>query len=259
MSNPKLKILIVDIETSPLLVWTWGLFDQFIGLEQIKEDWRIISFAAKWEDSKEIIQKDLRNGINDRNEKAMLKTLWNLLNKADIVVGQNSKRFDVKKINEKFLFYDLGKPSEYRQEDTLIMSKKYFSPTSHKLEYRSNQLNKKYKKLSHSKYPGFSLWKACMNNDQKAWNSMAEYNTFDVLSTEEYYKTLKPWASKINHAVLNNSLEIQCTCGSPHIQKRGYNYTNTGKFRKYQCTNCAAWLQGKENLLDKNKKKSLLT
>ena len=145
MSNPKLKVLIVDIETSPLLVWTWGLFDQFIGLEQIKEDWRIISFAAKWEDSKEIIQKDLRNGINDRNEKAMLKTLWNLLNKADIVVGQNSKRFDVKKINEKFLYYDLGKPSEYRQEDTLIMSKKYFSPTSHKLEYRSNQLNEKYK------------------------------------------------------------------------------------------------------------------
>ena len=140
------KVLFVDIETKPLLAYCWGTFDQNISLQQIKEDWCIISWAAKWAGSKEVMQRDLRAGINDKNEKKMLQEIWKLLDEADIVIGQNSKRFDVKKLNEQFLKYEIDPPSPYRQEDTLTMSRKNFSPTSHKLEYRTKNLNKKYKK-----------------------------------------------------------------------------------------------------------------
>lgn len=254
----KVKVLFLDIETKPILAWVWGLFDQNIGLEQIEDDWRIISFAAKWEGSKEVIQYDIRAGINDKNEKAMLRKLWDLMDKADVIIGQNSKRFDVKKINEQFLKYGMGSPSPFRQEDTMIMSKKYFSPTSHKLEYRSKQLNKKYKKMSHSKFPGFSLWKECVHGNKDAWKEMAIYNVFDVLATEEYYSILKPWANTINYNVYNDSSSIRCHCGSMKLQKRGYNYSNTGKFQRLQCTDCGAWHSSKTNLLSKDKRKLLL-
>ena len=252
------KVLFIDIETKPILAWVWGIFDQNIGLDMIEQDWSIISVAAKWADSNEVFQYDVRKGINDKNEKAMLKQVHALLNDADIVVGQNSKKFDVKKLNERFLKFGMTPPSPYRQMDTLVMSKKYFAPTSHKLEFRSKHLNTKYKKMSHSKYPGFSLWKACIHNDQKAWDEMALYNKFDVLSTEEYYNILAPWDNSINFNVYSDGdLTNKCNCGIPRLQKRGYGYTNNGKFQKLQCTACGSWTQSKINLLSKDKKAAL--
>jgi hypothetical protein len=260
------KILFIDIETKPILAWVWGLFDQNIALNQIEEDWCIISVAAKWMDEKEVMQWDLRKGITVPNEKKMLKEIWKLLDEADIVIGQNSKSFDVKKLNEQFLKYGMSPPSPYRQEDTLTMSKKNFFPTSHKLEYRSKNLNKKYKKLEHSKYPGFSLWKACISGDQNAWEEMATYNKFDVLSTEEYYKILRPWSSTIDINVFHDELTNYCGCGPENLNKRGtatkeiknkFGYTNTGVFRRYQCKLCGKWAQGKTNLLSKEKRAAL--
>jgi len=258
MSN-RAKVLFIDIETSPMLVYCWGLFDQNIALNQIKQDWHIISVAAKWSDEDEVIQYDLRNGINDKNEKSMLRRIWKLLDEADVVIGQNSKKFDIKKLNEKFLKYGFGVPSQYRQEDTLTMSKKFFAPTSHKLEYRSKNLNKKYKKLEHSKYPGFSLWVACLEGDQAAWEEMATYNKFDVLSTEEYFNILKPWAGGINYNVYSESLSNACNnCGHTNqLVKRGFRYTSVGKYQAFRCSNCGGWTQSKINLLTKEKKDSL--
>lgn len=46
MSKP--KVLILDIETSPLEVYTWGIWEQNISLNQIKKDWNIIAWCAKW-------------------------------------------------------------------------------------------------------------------------------------------------------------------------------------------------------------------
>src|SRR5271165_7266283 len=42
------KILVLDIETSPIVSYTWGLFDQNIGLEQIVQESNILSVAVKW-------------------------------------------------------------------------------------------------------------------------------------------------------------------------------------------------------------------
>ena len=43
-----MKILALDIETAPAVVYTWGLFDQRTGLEQIISQPRMLCFAAKW-------------------------------------------------------------------------------------------------------------------------------------------------------------------------------------------------------------------
>ncbi len=38
-----------------------------------------------------------------------------------------------------------------------------------------DELNKKYKKLKHDKYPGFELWKAILDGDKQAWIEMKKY------------------------------------------------------------------------------------
>ena len=41
------RILIADIETSPITAHVWGVRDQYVGLDQVIEDWSVLAFAAK--------------------------------------------------------------------------------------------------------------------------------------------------------------------------------------------------------------------
>lgn len=253
MKKPKkVKILYIDIETAPILANLWGLFDQNVGLNQIAKDWHLLSFAAQWEDSSDIIYHDQSKKRNLEDDKALLKKMWKLLNEADVVIGHNSKKFDTKKINARFLKHKLGRPAPYRQIDTLVIARKHFACTSNKLEYLSNLLCPELKKSSHKKYPGFELWKQCLAKNQDAFNEMEKYNKQDIVALRGVYNVLKTWDNTINFSLYSDSDEVQCNCGSEEFQKRGFAYTNTSKFQRYQCVQCNAWFRGRENL-SKNK------
>lgn len=253
------KILIIDIETAPILAYVWGIFDQNVALNQIKSDWHILSFAAKWLDDSpsKIYYADQRNTKDIENDKKLLEKIWILLNEADIVIGQNVKQFDKKKINARFLLHGMKPPSSYRLIDTLSIARKNFALTSNKLEFMSGNLNKKYKKLLHKKFPGFSLWSECLKGNIDAWNEMEKYNKYDILSTEELYKILAPWDNSINFDVYHEQLNHKCSCGSQDLKLNGYAYTSVGKFQRYVCKVCGRESRGRENLLGKEKRKSL--
>jgi len=239
----KPRVLILDIETAPLEVFAWGLYDQNIALNQIKKDWSIMSFAAKWLDKKEVIQVD----VSKHSERRLLNHLWQLLDEADIIIGQNSKKFDIKKINARFILHAMTPPSSYQQIDTRILAKKHFGFTANSLEYMSDKLCKKYKKLKHKKFPGMELWTECLKGNKKAWAAMAEYNIFDVLATEELYKKLQPWDNSINFNVFYGDKDAHCPCGSTKFHKNGYAYSSTGKFQRYACVECYRELKTRQN------------
>lgn len=251
MSKP--KILILDIETSPIEAYVWGLWDNNVALNQIKKDWKIMSFAAKWLGNKNVVQLDVGGKLN---EGEILAELWLLLDEADIVVGQNSKQFDIKKINARFIQHKMRPPSSFQQIDTKLLAKKHFGFTSNSLEYMSDKLCKKYKKLKHKKFPGMELWTECLKGNKKAWKAMAEYNIFDVLATEELYKKLAPWGTGINFNVYYGDEDARCTCGSTEFSKNGYAYTSVGKYQRFECKKCGAELKSRQNL---NKNKKMLT
>lgn len=251
------RVLFVDIETAPMLVYCWGLFDQNIGLNQIKEDWHMLSFACKWADEKTVHYYDQSNAKSIENDKELLKKLREYLDEADIVVGHNVKKFDHKKINARLLTHDIKPPSSYRMIDTLTIMKKHFSLSSNKLEYASGLLNKKYKKLKHNKYPGFSLWSACLKNDQEAWKEMEKYNRYDILSLEELYSKLIPWDNTINFNVYNDDESNVCQCGSTHFKKNGFKYTNGGRFQRWVCLECGRETRSNTNLISKEKRKEM--
>ena len=245
------RILFLDIETRPMLGYVWDLWDQNIALNQIKDDWCILAFAAKWADSDTVIYFDQSETKNKENDTKLLKEIWKLLDEADIVVGQNSKKFDIKKINARFALNGFKPPSSYRQLDTLQIARKHFAFSSNKLEYLSENLCKVYKKLKHSKFGGFDLWKACLADDPQAWEEMKKYNINDVLSTEELFNVLKVWDNTINYSVYYG--EHICKCGSKEFKKNGFAYTNSGKYQRYCCKKCNSEHRDKQNLLKKEK------
>lgn len=256
----KPKILLIDIETAPLLGYVWGLWENNVALNQIHSDWYILSWAAKWLGSPpdEVMYEDQRKEKNLEDDSKILKNLWKLLDEADIVVGQNSKKFDEKKINARFILNDFKPTSSFRHVDTMILAKARFAFTSNKLEYMTSKLCTKYKKLDHAKFSGFKLWSECLKGNIEAFEEMELYNKYDVLSLEELYIKLRPWDKKgPNLNVFHDSEDIFCSCGSLDFIKNGFAYTNTGKFQRYTCKKCGAEHKDKTNLLTKEKRKSL--
>lgn len=251
------RVLLLDIETAPILGYVWSLWDQNVGLNQIKQDWFILSWAAKWLDEKLMMYKDQRGARNIENDRRILKPLWKLLDQADIIITQNGISFDAKKINARFILNGMKPPSSYKHIDTRILAKRHFAFTSTKLEYMTDKLCVKYKKLKHAKFSGFELWKACLAGNLAAWREMEKYNKHDVLSLEELYHKLSPWDTSVNFNVYHDREDHVCQCGHPALKRRGFKYTGTGKFQQFRCKSCGAWTASRTNLLTPEKRKSL--
>jgi uncharacterized protein YprB with RNaseH-like and TPR domain len=245
------KVLLFDIETAPILGYVWGLWDNNLGLNQVNSDWYVLSWSAKWlgDSASKTMYMDQRNAKNIEQDKQLLEGIWKLLNEADVVITQNGKKFDHKKLNARFILNKMQPPSSYKHIDTLVLAKRHFGFTSNKLEYMTDKLCTKYKKLKHKKFSGFDLWKQCLNGNLAAWKEMEKYNKYDVLSLEELYTKLIPWDNDINLNIYNTD-QTKCTCGSTSFRLDGFFYTSTSKFQKYRCNDCGSETRDRTNLLD---------
>lgn len=251
------KVLLLDIETAPILAHVWGLFDQNVALNQIEREWFVLSFSAKWlgEPASKIIYHDQRNSKNIEDDKELLKKIWTLLDSADVVIGQNSNKFDIRKLNARFIMNNMQPPSSFKKIDTLVIAKKYFAFSSNKLEWMTSKLCKKYKKLVDKKFPGFTLWSECLKGNKDAFKEMERYNKLDVLSLEELWYKLQAWdTNAVNFNLYHNGTEHVCKCGHTDLQRYGFAYTTVGKYQRYKCKSCGSETRDNKNLLDKDKK-----
>lgn len=247
----ELKVLILDIENFPMEVYAWALGDQHISVDFVKRDWNICAWSAKWygAPANEIIYMDNRDQRNIYDDKRLVKGIAKLINEADVVVGQNVARFDIRKINARAIINRLPPIKPTKITDILTEKRRVFAFTSHKLGYTTEQINTKYKKLKHEKYPGFDLWKACLAHKQDAWKEMEIYCKHDVLSTEEQYHNLRGWIRTPNVGPLDG--KDRCKCGSMNLRRKGYAHTDAGKYQIYLCLECGKWPRGATNLLTK--------
>lgn len=247
-SKSSVRIVTLDIETAPLESFTWDIWDQNIGLNQIKSEWTILSFSAKWLDESKVIYADTggRGVKKVRDDKALMKKLWAILDEADIVVAQNGKAFDLKKINARMLMHGMKPYSPVRIIDTKIVAKRHFKLTSNRLEWMSEYLTQT-KKLKHKKFPGFELWLECLKDNPAAWKEMRAYNQVDVLATEELYLKLRPWIEgHANVSVYGSVDRPACPkCASRNVIRQGTAYTQNGSYPRFQCKDCGGWARGK--------------
>ena len=239
------KILIFDIENSPNISYTWGKYEQDV--IDFKQEWFMLSFAYKWLGKKDTTHSyclaDFDKYKKDKtNDLDLVSILWSLLDKADIVIGHNSDRFDIRKANARFIAHGMNPPSPYKTIDTLKIAKKYFMLNSNKLSHLSEYLGLGSKVET----GGFNLWLGCMAGDSKAWKKMVKYNKQDVVLTEKVYKKLLPWIT--NHPninILDERTGACPNCASKKIQKRGWSITLLSKRQRFHCQSCGRWSAGK--------------
>lgn len=239
-------------------LWGYGLYDQNFGVNQIKKDSFLLAFSAKWLGEKKIFYFDQSNKKNLADDKALAKKLWKLMNEADILLTQNGISFDERVANTRFEVHGLGSPGCSKHLDTKRLAKKKFKLPSYSLEYMAKLFCKKHKKLKHSKFPGQELWTECLAKNKKAWKEMRRYNINDVLVLEELYLAIAHWGTGIDFNVYREKPLFLCQCGSDKLVKWGFYHTNAGKFQRYSCSDCGAWVRSKaHNLLTAAKKLTL--
>jgi DNA polymerase elongation subunit (family B)/predicted RNA-binding Zn-ribbon protein involved in translation (DUF1610 family) len=239
MSNyTGIKILEIDIETSPNLGWFWDsqLYHGGMTIEQIEEPTRMLCFAARWQHKNITI---FRSEYHDGREE-MLEELWYLLDEADVVIHYYGSRFDVPHINREFIKHGYLPPSPYDQIDLKNVAKKHFRFPSNKLNWVGQYLGVGEKVL----HEGFLLWKKCLEGDPKAWSTMKKYNIQDTKLLRDVYYFLLPWIT--NHP--NRGLWMKpgtdpiCpNCGSTDLRFKGYKRTRVLQYKQYNCRSCGAY------------------
>lgn len=239
-----MRILILDLEISPSLAAVWGLWGQNIPIGNITGESEILSWAAKWHGEEECSYSSLRiAGHTAAGSKRMLKEIHSMMNEADVVVGYNQDKFDLKILNKEFLLHGLPPPSPYKSIDLLKVMKRKFRWTSNKLDYVAQRLGLG-KKLSH---PGMQMWLDCMNphsvNYNESWDAMEAYNCEDVFLTEALYDKVLGWIPNHPNQNLYNEGHGCPVCGSDHIQRRGWAKLKSLTYRRYQCMSCKQWLR----------------
>jgi hypothetical protein len=240
----KTRILLLDTENTPSLGWVWGKYEQDV--LAFDREWYMLSFAYKWLGDKTIQCKALPNykgyTKDKTNDKRLLEDLWNLLDEADIVIGHNVDRFDIRKINARFLKHGFNPPSPYRTVDTVKLARKHFMLNSNKLDDLGSYLGVGRKAST----GGFQLWLDCMNGVGAAWKKMIAYNKQDVALLEDVYLALRGWATNHPNVNLVENQNDGCPIcgGKKNIQKRGFRYSKTGKAQAFQHLDCGGWFHG---------------
>lgn len=234
------NILYFDIESAPNLGYTWGKYEQNV-LSYEREGY-MLCFAYAWNDGKVKVVSlpDFGSFKKDQtNDYELVKALWELLNKADIVIAHNAKQFDIKYTNGRFLKHDLPSPDNYQVVDTLLVARNKFKLNSNKLDDLGKLLNLGGKKDT----GGFELWLGCMANNEHSWSKMKKYNKHDVVLLRDVYKKLRGWMSKHpNMNVIDQTADVaKCSvCQSEHLVKKGFEPLGNQSRQRWKCRACGA-------------------
>lgn len=226
------KTLFFDIECSPTRGWAYRAWEASVF--NIEEDWHIQSFAWKWGNQESVHCLALpdfplykKEPHNDRDLVTELYALWN---QADIIVGHNGDKFDIKKSKHRFMIHGLRPPRPFRTLDTLKIAKKF--------GFFSNSLDGVCRELSFGqkvKHDG-DLWKQCYNGSKGAWVKMKQYNKMDVVLLERVYRYFFPWIERFPRVRMDNG---HCPgCSGTSFKKNGWKYGPHWQQQRYACLGC---------------------
>jgi hypothetical protein len=239
--------LLYDIETSPLIAATFGLWEQNIPHTNIIQDTFIICAAWQWHGKKRVesvsVLDDPKRFKKDHTDDYhVVKTLHGLIQQADVIVGHYANSFDWKRFMARVVYHKLPPLNIPVMIDT-VKEVKRFSFTSNKLDYLGAHLGVERKLAKDT-----GLWLGAARGEADKIKKMVVYNRGDLPPLAGLYDRLRPYMT--NHPNHNLFTNGHCcrNCGSESFQKRGYRRTAVSVFQRYQCNDCHAWFESKHSI-----------
>lgn len=245
--NKELKVLYWDLETSPELGWVWGRWKQNLGDIQVERYSHLLSASYAFNDEPVQGSRLSVEDVANEDDLTVVIDIVQAINKADVIVSFNGKKFDLKVLKTRMIKWGLPPLKPVKHLDVMQIAKA-------QMRFPSNSMDNIAKYLGYSELKvatgGFDLWKRSMNHRNhiecdKALESMLHYNKGDISVTRNLFKQFQGWSTGVNIGAIVNQLTpesqtLRCTkCGSDDMfVEDGFAYTATNGFQLYRCGCC---------------------
>ena len=231
-----LEIWNVDIERFPRIEYSWSAkkYSKFTPEIFLVEEGRMVSFAAKKLGGPTVFSSEFHHGRQN-----MLNALWNILDRATVVVGWNSRRFDIPHIDGEFRDENMPVYKPFKQIDLFQAVRSRFNYDYNTMKSVATRWGLSEQKMENE---GFELWKRCMAGDPEAWETMKQYNMQDVRTGEEAYLSNLQW---LTGSIPNLGLWLPAqggfacpACASSDVYEDGTASTGVTLYKAYRCEDC---------------------
>lgn len=280
--------MVYDIETSLLTADVFRPGEQVVRHNQLvagNRETMIICIAAKWYGEKKVYTFEGENAVEEFDKMAR---------KADVCLGKNSDRFDVKYINTARMMQGLAPFPEwmFKREDLEKQLRKYFAFPSQSLDYISSIMGyggkekmefddwvaiKNYKLLLkfEEKYISFfpknihykavgDVFCLTMFNDtrnnivkkgRQALKKMVHYNKKDVTDTEAVFCRVLPYIELKYNVAADKGEKVCKTCGSDRLTPLEIITIGKTKYQTFHCRGHSGYAGRSTFKWDKNRHK----
>ena len=252
----ELKILYWDIETSPCVSYHYQHWKVNIRQDQAIKQSHLLSVSYSFNDEEPVGFRLNPSEVAKEDDLTLVVNMIEAIEKADVIVGYNSKRFDMKVLNTRALYWGLPPIKPAKHIDLYDQVKKLFRFPSNSLGNVSAYLQLEGKLITDR-----GLWRRCMEH----WNEeeceaalidMLTYNKQDIEATRDLYYRIRGWThnpvnigaiTNVKNAVeeydeegrlLPKVVTPRCTkCGSDDITpvEGSLNFTTTRGYSIYRC------------------------
>ncbi len=230
-----MNYLFLDIEKTPP---HWASYDRFnanIPMYHLIQDSFVPSVSWAWNDGaveNVNIMHDVKRFIDDHtNDYHVIKTIWEQIEKADVIVGHYVKGFDWKILCGLAVLHELSPIEPKKCVDTLAEARK-FKYTSNKLDDLCKQFGFD-RKREHRK----EMMLLCSQGDVEAIKECAKYNDGDIPGMRQLFYKFRPYSHTNQYPNMRKINGHLCCdrCASVHLQKRGKNAFGDTIYGCYDC------------------------
>jgi len=239
----KPKILLFDIETRYIIFRGWTTGKQWVKHDQIIDGQHpdIICISYKWFGSPQV--KTLHWDIKTQNSATMINTFTKVVESADICIGHNADKFDIRHINTQRMLHNQDPIAWPTSDDTLKAIRRYFLLPSYSLDYLSRLVGRKGKQRM-----TFADWVDVVEKrSTKALAKMIRYNRNDVRELEMVYRRFLRYLKPKAHAgLITGTGKTSCPrCGSTRARSKGLVYLLANTYRRLMCLDCRHSYRGR--------------
>jgi len=237
------KVLVLDIETSPTLTYTFGMRPKWISPDKIVEPSRVMCVGWKWYGGKTKLSAEYdfkARKITTAKHADMINEVWGLWDRADAIVTFNGDRFDLPRLRSEFALADLTPPRPAKSIDLFKLAKKQWQFESMSLNHLSQRFDLG-EKFAHS---GFDLWRRTMAGEHAAWVEMRTYCVQDVDLTQDVYDRMRGWMP--THPIIGaHNNDLRCNqCQGTNLERTGTVRATVLDHTLYRCLDCGANVKG---------------